>query len=99
MLTNKQIPKPNTLLPNGKQIEITLADLSSFLNSCKEKGLGLEHFEDVFLDISEAVTDQTHDDAKSRDLKIKLFFLRQLNFLFKSIAHRANFSGAGFNDA
>ncbi|TXI14827.1 MAG: hypothetical protein E6Q66_04730 [Pedobacter sp.] len=97
MLTNKQAS--NIVLSNGKQIEITLADLSSFLNSCKERGLGLEDFEDIFLDISEAVTDQTHDDALSRDLKIKLFFLRKLNFLFKSMLYRANSASTGFKDA
>jgi len=75
----------NTLLHHSQFAELKSAELSSFLNSCKEKGLGLEDFEDIFLDISDAITDQTHDDALSRDLKIKLFFLRKLNFLFKSM--------------
>ncbi len=69
------------------QIQLTLTELNSFLTACYAKGLEVADFENLFLDFSDAVTDQTHDDALSRDLKIKLFFLRKLNFLFKSMLH------------
>ena len=77
----------NIALQNWRSVELKDTELSSFLNSCKEVGIELEDFEDLFLDISDAVTDQTHDEALSRDLKIKLFFLRHLNFYFKSMLH------------
>lgn len=84
MLTTKNQEKSSTQY-KARSVELKTKELSSFLNSCKEVGLELEDFEDLFLDISDAVTDQTHDEALSRDLKIKLFFLRHLNFYFKTM--------------
>ena len=86
MLTTKNHVK-SSMQYKERSVELKTTELSSLLNSCKEVGLKLEDFEDLFLDISDAVTDQTHDDALSRDLKIKLFFLRHLNFYFKSMLH------------
>lgn len=86
MLTTKNQEK-SSMQYKARSVELKTTELSSFLNSCKEVGLELEDFEDLFLDISDAVTDQTHDEALSRDLKIKLFFLRHLNFYFKSMLH------------
>lgn len=86
MLTTKNQEK-SSMQYKARSVELKNTELSSFLNSCKEVGLELEDFEDLFLDISDAVTDQTHDEALSRDLKIKLFFLRHLNFYFKSMLH------------
>ena len=84
MLNTKNQEK-SSMQYKARSVELKTTELSSFLNSCKEVGLELEDFEDLFLDISDAVTDQTHDEALSRDLKIKLFFLRHLNFYFKSM--------------
>ncbi len=86
MLTTKNQEK-SSMQYKARSVELKTTELSSFLNSCKEVGLELEDFEDLFLDISDAVSDQTHDEALSRDLKIKLFFLRHLNFYFKSMLH------------
>jgi hypothetical protein len=52
-------------------------------------GIEIDDFEDLFLDISDAVTDQTRDESLSKELKTKLIFLRKLNFLFKSMLLQA----------
>lgn len=77
------------VLTNGARIQLTPADFSKFFNNCYSMGIEIDDFEDLFLDISDAVTDQTRDESLSKELKTKLIFLRKLNFLFKSMLLQA----------
>lgn len=88
-MPNYQSPVPPIVLENGIKFNLALTDLNSFLNACYSMGIEIDDFEDLFLDISDAVTDQTRDESLSKELKTKLIFLRKLNFLFKSMLLQA----------
>lgn len=68
-----------------KHVELTPADLSSLLTSCKEMGLSLEDFETTFQHVIDRMIEGTDDRSPSRDLKILFKFLQQVSFYFKGM--------------
>jgi hypothetical protein len=73
----------------GKQYQVTLPELTEFLNSCKQK-LQVTSINDIEAEINaltELVIDATADNRPAGDLKHKLIFLRELTFLFKGMLY------------
>jgi len=65
--------------------QLTSADLSYFLNSCQTFGLKLHEFNTVFRIIFDHVVENTSDGKPTRELKIPLLFLRQIEIFLNSI--------------
>lgn len=70
---------------HGTSVQLTSADLSYFVNSCRTFGLKPGEFELVIRTIFNHVVENTDDRIPTRELRVPLLFLRQLEIFLSSI--------------